>query len=55
MAKAIEIELLRVSANGQNIEFIINCPYDYKFTTFEIEVVSKKETFSIAETLFYDD
>ena len=55
MDKAIEIEELRVSSNGEHIEFIINCPSDYKFSKFTVQVYGDTEVYSIAESLFYDE
>lgn len=52
MNKEIEIVVMRVSSNGSSIEFIINCPKDYDFTVFEIEVVGQEDKYSVAEGLF---
>lgn len=53
MKKAIEISVLRVSSNGKYIEFIINCPKDYFFTDFTINVLGKQdEKYSLKDCLF---
>lgn len=53
MKKAIEISVLRVSSNGKYIEFIINCPEDYFFTDFTINVLGKEdEKYSLKDCLF---
>lgn len=38
MAKAITIDLLKVSPNGKAIEYMINCPYHYRFDKFNVTV-----------------
>lgn len=55
MKKAIEIEEMRISSNGEHLEFIINCPADYQFTEFTIQVGDDDDEYSIAESLFYDE
>lgn len=55
MNKAIEIEELRISSNGKHLEFIINCPADYRFTEFTIQVQGSKDVYSIADSLFYSN
>ena len=53
MKKAIEITVLRVSSNGKYIEFIMNCPKDYYFTDFRINVLGKDDDiYSLKESLF---
>lgn len=52
MKKAIEISVLRVSSNGKYIEFIINCPRDYYFTDFVINVEGGTDKYSLKESLF---
>ena len=53
--KEIEISVLRVSPTGKYIEFVINCPLDYKFSKFTIQVYGKDQVYSIAENLFYNE
>ena len=53
--KEIEISVLRVSSTGKYIEFVINCPIDYKFSKFTIQVYGKDQVYSIAESLFYNE
>lgn len=55
MKKAIEITEMRISSNGQHLEFIIECPLDYQFTKFTIQVNDEDDEYSIAESLFYDE
>lgn len=55
MKKAIEISVLRVSSNGKYIEFIINCPRDYYFTDFVINVYGHDDKYSLKESLFVAD
>lgn len=52
MKKAIEISVLRVSSNGKYIEFIINCPKDYFFTDFVINVYGGEDKYSLKNSLF---
>ncbi len=52
--KNIEIEELRVSSDGSAIEFAFNCPSEYYFTDFIIEVVGSDKQFSLADALFKD-
>jgi len=52
MKKAIEISVLRVSSNGKYIEFIINCPEDYYFTDFTVEVYGGDDKYSLKDCLF---
>lgn len=54
MKKAIEIEELRISSNGEHLEFIINCPADYRFTEFTIQVGDEDDKYSVADSLFYE-
>lgn len=53
--KNIEIEELRVSSDGSAIEFAFNCPSEYYFTEFIIEVVKSDKQFSLADALFKDE
>lgn len=43
MVKAITINLLRVSPAGDAIDFSIDCPFDYYFTDFEVEVLGVED------------
>lgn len=52
MKKAIEISVLRVSSNGKYIEFIINCPEDYYFTDFIVNVYEGDDKYSLKDCLF---
>ena len=52
MKKAIEISVLRVSSNGKYIEFIINCPKDYFFTDFVVNVYGGDDKYSLKDCLF---
>ena len=52
MKKAIEISVLRVSSNGKYIEFIINCPKDYFFTDFIVNVYGGDDKYSLKDCLF---
>lgn len=52
MKKAIEISVLRVSSNGKYIEFIINCPKDYFFTDFTVNVLGSTDKYSLKNSLF---
>lgn len=52
MKKAIEISVLRVSSNGKYIEFIINCPKDYYFTDFIINVYDSIDKYSLKDSMF---
>ena len=53
MKKAIEISVLRVSSNGKYIEFIINCPKDYFFTDFIINVYGQEQDkYSLKDSMF---
>lgn len=52
MNKAIEIEEMRISSDGKNLEFIINAPGDYQFSKFIIEV--DNTPYSIGNSLFFD-
>lgn len=54
MIKAIEISLLRVSSNGKYIEFIINCPNDYYFTEFTVQVYGSTDVYSLSD-IFKED
>lgn len=55
MEKAITIEVLRISSNGQHLEFIISCPSDYQFTEFTVQIDGRGDKYSIAKSLFYDE
>ena len=52
MKKAIEISVLRVSSNGKYIEFIINCPEDFYFTDFTVNVYEGNDKYSLKDCLF---
>lgn len=55
MKKAIEITEMRISPSGKFLEFIVECPLDYHFTKFTIQVNDEDDEYSIAESLFYDE
>lgn len=51
----IEIEEMRISSDGQFLEFIFNCPDGYKFDTFLLQVVGTTDVYDLSEAVFTED
>lgn len=53
MAKAITIDLLKVSPNGKSIEYMISCPRHYQFDKFNVTIrIYNPDTKKWEETVY---